>query len=1500
MATRKKNGDVSSLSKVHVAAATGSTSELDDLISLKYDINAMAGDGINGKQTPLMLAARNGHLEPVVKLLRSGAELETEDSHGQTALMRAVRGSHVAVIRVVVDYKANVNHQDHSGVSAVHLAVEMDSGEMINILVAAGANLELKSNQKSQFPHMTPLRMACSLNCIESVAELLELKADVDAADSYGTTCLLDALSRQKSDLMRLILHYKPDLYATSRQTEGVLPLSYAAGKLKTPFLILLVDAKVDVNRVDLGGKTALHFAARTNNTTAVEYLLRVGADYTLRDKSNRDPAGYGNQYGSKEAVKLLEAAWISGGKNADPLSQVKKNYNIKKKLGEGAFGKVLLVTHKRTGKDYACKFIKRKKLSDDAETYLDTEIQIMFEVPHPGICRLFEVIRSKQAVCLILEVLRGGDVLQRIVEKDMLDEKEAARVVRSVANTLGFLHGLGIIHRDLKPDNLMYRTKDKESEVVIVDFGVAKHLNKPTDFAMSACGTPLYLAPEVITGPKYTYMCDMWSLGVIMYVMLCGRPPFYAKDRTALFRKIRAGEVNFPDKYWKNVSEGAKDLIKKLLVKKPGKRATPEEVAAHPWIQQHSGLQYQDSVSKLGEFDEKDSENLDAGYAALERVVSFLVAIKRFYARFNLGKIDAAALRLLGAYRQGQFRDRSRSRGISRSDSPSRSRSSSLSRRLQKKPLQPLMVVHVYGFKGDFVIERKYEGGLEGMKNHWWVSGAGGQMHVVSPDNMTQVDRKGRSGPPSLHLHRRSSFVQSKLVDADITLQQEVKIIGPGAYAGKVVQFKMSGSKDDLMEITSKRDRVTLMFWKHMRLFTMGFHKKQLNSKEQVIMIEEAKRIQLMFLKQGASLKLTCLPDKTVEDLDHKVTSGKFGPNIFEKVILQCTKIIKSTLWETLSRQTSKFQNEIQRMRENDAKSSISMTNRLSLSLPRRFLDLMGSKPLPKNAGSGTKGVILESMVQIASVQSGDENTKDLQSKIRKILNSDLYSELNALAKVVGEESELLVPGRRLYFAGVIQKKSNGLFSPMRERKLVLCNDTIAWLTPKLKLQRFLPLNEITMTVQEPNKFCLHHAKKTYEFVANTSIEMKQWDHLIKKTKEEWSKQAMESGHKKNAKGEGVLSDIKQNRERQFARMKRSALRELVTRLQHGVEIKDRTHRLKTYSDCFLGEDLVKWMLSENLCDAANGAIRIGNELVANGYMQHVTQDYGFKNNNYLYVINKKSLRRAGKGAAIVASLCALRQTSFSKSCSLRRGGNQRIKWIACTAKVAWKQEGRSKVPHAVLHLLSETEESGGESITLADSVAKKDGGDPTKFRVIPGGVDLREDDNYYTEYQLACETEEQRDQWVEMLNCLASDKKTLTRNLQAVIDRAQQLIQTVLAIVKSHIIMASSDEEGIDLPDLPGALFIRLGQKILPLYLQDIFAEGDFPFPLHVESKLREILLQGLDDFFSQSMNEGYTDAMSSIWKLISTNSLIGVKTQPNGNDTKSGGLHIPLRKK
>jgi len=219
----------------------------------------------------------------------------------------------------------------------------------------------------------------------------------------------------------------------------------------------------------------------------------------------------------------------------------------------------------------------------------LAREIEIMKKVNHPNVLKLYEVFETDEVISLVMELVTGGELFYKIVEKGNYSEKEAAGIVKQMIQGVEYLHGEGICHRDLKPENLLCSGEEEQGykpfRVVIADFGLSKVFNSGEALETS-CGTPDYVAPEVITAEgQYDKSVDMWSCGVITYVLLCGFSPFLSSTQHGLFDKIVKCEYDFPDPEWTNISESAKDFIRHLLVKNPKDRFTASQCLKHPWL---------------------------------------------------------------------------------------------------------------------------------------------------------------------------------------------------------------------------------------------------------------------------------------------------------------------------------------------------------------------------------------------------------------------------------------------------------------------------------------------------------------------------------------------------------------------------------------------------------------------------------------------------------------------------------------------------------------------------------------------------------------------------------------------------------------------------------------------------------------------------------------------------------------------------------------------------
>jgi len=265
-------------------------------------------------------------------------------------------------------------------------------------------------------------------------------------------------------------------------------------------------------------------------------------------------------------------------------MSSIFDLYDIKDELGKGAFSVVKLALNKKTGEKVAVKVIDKTQASAESdEKRLKTEVAILKQVKHPNIVCLKDLYETPQNLYLIMELVTGGELFDKIVEKGQYTEKEAATTVKKVLSSVDYLHSVNIAHRDLKPENLLLRGDD-ETDVMLSDFGLSKIINQDT-MMETACGTPYYVAPEVLSAQGYDKEVDLWSIGVITYLLLCGFPPFYGETLPEVFEQIMKADYDFPDPYWTDISKDAKDFISKLLVVDSKKRLTAKQAMQHPWI---------------------------------------------------------------------------------------------------------------------------------------------------------------------------------------------------------------------------------------------------------------------------------------------------------------------------------------------------------------------------------------------------------------------------------------------------------------------------------------------------------------------------------------------------------------------------------------------------------------------------------------------------------------------------------------------------------------------------------------------------------------------------------------------------------------------------------------------------------------------------------------------------------------------------------------------------
>ncbi|GAA0185541.1 non-receptor serine/threonine protein kinase [Lithospermum erythrorhizon] len=261
--------------------------------------------------------------------------------------------------------------------------------------------------------------------------------------------------------------------------------------------------------------------------------------------------------------------------------------YDLDKELGRGQFGITYLCTEKATGLKYACKSIARRKLKTKRDIEdVKREVMILQHLTgQPNIVEFKGAYEDANNLHLVMELCSGGELFDRITAKGSYSEKEAARVGRQIVNVVHVCHFMGVMHRDLKPENFLLVSRDEDSPLKATDFGLSVFIEEGKIYK-DLVGSAYYVAPEVLHR-KYGKEIDLWSAGIILYILLCGFPPFWAETEKGIFDEILKGHLDLDSAPWPSISAGAKDLIKKMLVMDPRKRITAAEALEHPWLKE-------------------------------------------------------------------------------------------------------------------------------------------------------------------------------------------------------------------------------------------------------------------------------------------------------------------------------------------------------------------------------------------------------------------------------------------------------------------------------------------------------------------------------------------------------------------------------------------------------------------------------------------------------------------------------------------------------------------------------------------------------------------------------------------------------------------------------------------------------------------------------------------------------------------------------------------------
>ena len=287
------------------------------------------------------------------------------------------------------------------------------------------------------------------------------------------------------------------------------------------------------------------------------------------------------------------------------PFRRVTEDYRLMKTVGKGGFSVVVQGLKKSSGRQVAIKVINKTKAGQRCLFLTLKEIRMQRQCAHPNIVRVEEYFQDHDNFYIVMELLRGGELFYEIVKRKFYSEKDASGIIQQLLDAVEYMHHKKVVHRDIKPENLLLEDADADSVLKVADFGLAFEVDDPPPVG-SISGTPAYMAPEMIRKMPYSTEIDEWACGVVLYILLCGYPPFWSESRKELFANIETGRYEFDSPAWDDVTDEAKDLVSKLLDVNPNARLSAKEALKHPWIMCEeipATIQRSSTLSKLEEF---------------------------------------------------------------------------------------------------------------------------------------------------------------------------------------------------------------------------------------------------------------------------------------------------------------------------------------------------------------------------------------------------------------------------------------------------------------------------------------------------------------------------------------------------------------------------------------------------------------------------------------------------------------------------------------------------------------------------------------------------------------------------------------------------------------------------------------------------------------------------------------------------------------------------------
>jgi len=304
--------------------------------------------------------------------------------------------------------------------------------------------------------------------------------------------------------------------------------------------------------------------------------------------------------------------------------------YQIEELLGNGSFSEVRRGINRETGEHFAVKMMSKDGDERKFEI-VNTELEILKRVGHKNVVKLYEVFESDTEMHFVLQLIAGGELFEKIVQLTCYTERDASKLIAQLIHGVNHLHSKKIIHRDLKPENILLSSSDEGADLLVTDFGLSALLDG-SEPINRAVGTPGYLAPEVLvaldTGIPYDKEVDLFGIGVIMYILLCGFPPFYGEDEEEIYCKTETGDYSYPSPFWDEISDDAKNLIDGLLELDPKKRLNAQQALTHQWLQGNCPAEHlQEALENLKKFNARRK---------FKGAVHVVIGVDRFQSKFK------------------------------------------------------------------------------------------------------------------------------------------------------------------------------------------------------------------------------------------------------------------------------------------------------------------------------------------------------------------------------------------------------------------------------------------------------------------------------------------------------------------------------------------------------------------------------------------------------------------------------------------------------------------------------------------------------------------------------------------------------------------------------------------------------------------------------------------------------------------------------------------------